>query len=234
MAAFCCLFIREIEPDDSTIIISIKHQHEQDTSSMNEVTNALLNNLWPSDSISLSAVHSSCLKIVKNIDQLHAGIIAKDILNRQKMLLNAEFAKAAFFASDGEAGEQRLIDFIDCVSILPVTRFEAILMNHDVLAQDSISYEFDELGFLSIFRERFESAFLDQPSEGLFDYLTDGFSNIDWDALEAGEKKIDMAKMFPELFKKFGHLSEHSPPSKRSESAAKLKDLLGWDNISNV
>jgi len=169
---------------------------------MNEASN-LIDSLWK-EGDSLESLDVRLKADISKYSPAVAGFLAKELLNRAGTLSTAEFATAAFLASDGEAGNDRLLDFIDCVSILPFNRYSRIAADHDVLIDDLVSSEFGEFGFYNLFKERFEQIF-GEEGEGLFSYLVFG-AEEDRDFVASGGVSSVAAVKFPRLFQRYGHL----------------------------
>lgn len=99
-----------------------------------------------------------------------AGIIGRDLLLRREQLHTPEFHLAAYLASHGEAGNDGVLDFADCVSILPQESYQSILFNHDLMAEMPVLQGFDEFSFLAQIEEKFDAEF-GEEGEGLLSYL---------------------------------------------------------------
>lgn len=152
-----------------------------------------------------------------------AGLIGKEIFMRQRVVSTSAFATAVFLATNGEAGNDSLVDFIDCVSILPSVRYARIVSDHDSLIDDPVSSEFGEYGFYSFFDGRFGSVF-GEEGDGLLRLLVEreeDFMHVD----EAGN--VDAAHTFPRLFHRSGHLLSRGASEYCSADRTSLDEFFG-------
>jgi len=182
-----------------------------------------IDSLWRGAS-SLRDVYRLISGEITNISPAVAGIIGRELLLRIEKASTPKIALAAYLASDGEAGNDSLIDFIDCVAILPQARFERIISNPDSLLNDPVSVEFDEYGFYALFEKRFESAFA-ECDEGLLLYLVKGDTPAPNTAFNADE--INAAVELPGLFQKYGKILKPDSESRgESGKVATLDDFF--------
>ncbi|MCW1885458.1 hypothetical protein OKA04_12020 [Luteolibacter flavescens] len=133
---------------------------------------------------------------------------------------------AAFLASDGMAGNDGLIDFRDCVTLLPEDRYQRIVGNHDELADDPVSSGFDEYHLVTRVCDVFDRALLDgQDGEGFLHYLVLG----DEPPARPHDDRLsdeDAKAKFPRLHARYGHLLRPRTTGHVVKGVT-LDDLLG-------
>lgn len=151
-----------------------------------------------------------------------AGVIGRELLVRARNLSTPEFSIAAYLASEGEAGNDSLIDFVDCVAILPFGRYSKIAQDYDALADDPVRHEFDEFGFSSLFENRFESVF-GEECEGLLGHLVFGESAVESEM----HADLDPKSLFPRLFERYGNVLAKKSATDAFSKKATLDDFFG-------
>lgn len=155
-----------------------------------------------------------------------AGVVGRDLLLRYRRLCTKKFELAAYLASNGLAGNDGLIDFKDCVAILPDDRFQRIVESPDELIDDEVSTTFGEFCFVSSVTKIFDHALI-EGEEGLLHHLVFGdepSARMDLDPSANVEADIHL----PRLYEKFGHLLRQSrvPIAEPSSDRVTLDDLI--------
>jgi len=190
---------------------------------MNDVT-TIIDSFWK-EGYSLQNVYEDLKRKLAEISPAVAGVIGRELLLRIKSLSTPEFATAAFLATEGEAGNDSLIDFVDCVSILPEGRYLRILETYDTLIDDPVTHQFDEFGFYNLFESRFESAF-DVTTTGLLRHLVRGIAESELPTDHIRSSNIDAAKLFPNLFLRYGHVLNRTSTLDSFTDKVTLRDFL--------
>ncbi len=195
---------------------------------MEDLTSQLLNRLWagaPRFSEVAFRLRNEC----STMSPLAAALIGRDLLLRHRQLEGPIFAFAAYLASDGTAGNDGLLDFSDCVTILPESRFRRIVDNPDNLAEEEGLLDFGEFGFYSEVAGVFESPF-GEEGEGLLSYLVFG-SGPSILTTPLVDVETVVPSLLPKLFSKYGYLLNRSneglPTTARFDSVATLRDFIG-------
>ena len=181
----------------------------------------LIDSLWKAGD-NLKIFHDRLKREIDGRSPAIAGIIGRELLLRARTLSSSEFAIAAYLASEGEAGNDSLEDFIDCVSILPFDRYLKITNDHEALADDPVRTEFEEFGFYKIFENRFESIF-GEEGDGLLSHLVFG----DITLRPQGDANLDPKSLFPQLFERFGMCFVRKPAKESFSEKATLDDFFG-------
>jgi hypothetical protein len=192
---------------------------------MHHFTHQLLERLWLNQA-SLEVVSTRLSAECAKMSPPEAGVIGRDLLLRSRSLCTKEFELAAYLASDGTAGNDGLIDFTDCVAILPEDRFQRVAENPDELIDDEVSTTFGEFHFVSEVTNVFDHA-LTAGEEGLLYYLV--FGDDDAEGMNSGTlAEEEVMCRLPRLYKKFAHLLRQSRPlsDNRRLDSVTLDDLI--------
>lgn len=186
----------------------------------------LIDELWR-EGDTLQLLHDRLERDVLGLSPVVAAIIGKELLLRSVALSTSDFATAAFLASDGEAGNDSLTDFVDCVAVLPSVRYQRIRDNHDNLIEDKVSQEFGELCFYNLFEQRFEGVF-GEEGEGLLAHLSLGDPAPELRP-QLNDSKAEIERRFPRLYQRYGHLLSSTDRMRSGgggSSRATLDDFL--------
>ena len=203
---------------------------------MNPLTRQFITNLWSSAS-SFEEVGRRFPKECKRLSPVEAAIIGKDLILRKLSLFEKDFKLAAFLASDGVAGNDGFLDFVDCVSLLPEERFERVSREPDTLIDDPVSEQFEELYMVSSICEVFDKAMIKsakrkQYDDGILEYLVGREEDeLDWDLIQSGTI-ADAKERLPRLYAKYGNLlevREETVPESDEDSGSRvtLEDFTG-------
>lgn len=156
-----------------------------------------------------------------------AAVIGRDLILRTRALYTKDFCLAAYLASDGTAGNDGLMDFVDCVAILPADRYELVLSNPDALINDEVSATFGEFYFVSEVTKVFDRTLIGDD-DGLLDYLILGEDQVDFAQIHSWVEE-DAKSRLPRLYEKFGHLL--LPSRLRSSSVERRPDAVTLDDF---
>ena len=192
---------------------------------MHEFTRELLERLWRGNP-RFEEVSARLAEECATMSPVNAGVIGRDLLLRIRRLTTKEFALAAYLASDGLAGNDGLIDFRDCVAILPEDRFQRLAENPDELINDEVSTGFCEYSFVSRITDVFDRALI-EGEQGLLRYLV--FGDEDSEGTVSDTLSEDEARSrLPRLYEKFGHLlrQAHSPTAALHSDRVTLDDFI--------
>lgn len=195
---------------------------------MNPLTTQLLEQLWEGDP-TFKDIAARLAKQCDDMSPAEAAVIGRDLILRRRALYTKDFNLAAYLASDGTAGNDGFMDFIDCVALLPGGRYERILADPDRLIDDQVSTGFHELYLVSKVSKVFDRALLDDDEDGgLLDYLILGDAPIDWSTIEGWTEDYARERL-PRLHARFGHLLRESASrgSRPSASEVTLDDFFG-------
>lgn len=195
---------------------------------MHEVTTQFLTRLW-AGSPRFAEVDVRLRYECSIMSPVVAALIGRDVLLRHDPLDTPLFRMAAFLASDGIAGNDRLIDFTDCVVCLPEPRYHRIVDDPDNLLDDDVSSDFGEYGFRSAIESVFEAPF-GEEGDGLLAALVFG-SLPKIHPVDFTEAEVDVPTLLPRLNAKHGHLLRRKErsifPIEKFGSVVTLEDLIG-------
>lgn len=194
---------------------------------MNGLTHQLLATLWAGQP-SFREVAARLAGECETMSPAEAGVIGRDLMMRREHIGTELFGVAAWLASEGTAGNDSLIDFTDCIAILPEARYSRIAENPDNLIDDEVSECFGEFGFISRIEEVFDKALVGDEG-GLLFYLVFGEGQ---ERMKTPDLWSDtnVAEYFPRLYAKYGHLlralEQPSVQSDPSQSKVTLNDFI--------